>query len=224
MLMKILIIEDDISIRNVLRVGLESKSHSIDTAENGEEGSYLARTNEYDVILLDNVLPKKQGAQVCKEIRTAGIYTPILMLSVKSEIMEKVDLLNTGVDDYMTKPFSFEELVARINTLSRRGGKIEEKILTIGKIEIDRTRQIVKRNGREIYLTRKEYSILEYLSKNKNSIISRTQISEHVWNMDLDPFSNTLETHILNLRKKLKDTSKSIIQSIPGRGYRLKTG
>lgn len=219
--MRILIIEDDISTRNVLRLGLEGKSFTVDLAEDGEQGSYLARTNSYNLIILDNVLPKKQGSQVCKEIRDSGIHVPILMLSVKSEILEKVDLLETGVDDYMTKPFSFEELLARIKTLLRRPQKIEESIIRLNGLELNKDTQILTKNGIEIYLTRKEYSLLEHLMSHRGSLITRGQILENVWNMDSNPFSNTIETHILNLRKKIGDKSKKMIQSVPGRGYKF---
>jgi DNA-binding response OmpR family regulator len=219
--MKILIIEDDIATRNILQMGLENNSYIVDVAEDGTEGSYLARTNNYDLIILDNVLPKKQGSKVCKDIRGHGSHVPILMLSVKSEVMEKVTLLDGGVDDYMTKPFSFEELLARVKTLLRRPRKIEEKIIKIGKLELNRDTQILKNNGENIYLTRKEYILFEHLLAHRGSVVTRGQILEYVWNMEGDPFSNTIETHILNLRRKIGDKSRKIIQSVPGRGYRV---
>ncbi len=219
--MKILIIEDDSSIRNVLRMGFESKSFAVDVAEDGELGSFMARTNEYDVIILDNVLPKKMGGHVCKEIRENNKNTPIIMLSAKSEVLTKIQILNDGADDYMTKPFSFEELGARINALLRRPAQIERRIIKIKNLVLDRDRQEIQKNGKDIYLTRKEYGILEYLMVNKELIISRGQLLEHVWDSSGDPFSNTIETHILNVRKKIGDKSKKIIESIPSRGYRF---
>lgn len=219
--MKILIIEDDISIRNVLRLSLESKGFTVDEAEDGDIGSYLARTNSYDVILLDNVLPKKMGGHVCKEIRSSHKNTPILMLSAKTEVLTKIQLLNIGVDDYVTKPFSFEELLARIYALSRRPQVIQEDIFKIKDIEINFKAQTIKKNKKDIYLTRKEFSLLEFLVRNKNTVVSRGQILENVWDMSIDPFSNTIETHIMNLRRKLSDTRRIIISSIPGRGYKL---
>jgi len=219
--MKILIIEDDISIRNVLKMALESKSFVVDLAEDGDQGSFMARSNDYDLIILDNVLPIKLGGRVCKEIRESGKHTPIIMLSAKSEVLTKVELLNLGADDYMTKPFSFEELLARINTLLRRPKQIESRILKIKNVELDRDKQIVLFNDNELYLTKKEYGLLEFLMVNKDTTLSRGQILEHVWDKQSDPFSNTIETHILNLRKKLKDKSKNLIESVPGRGYRI---
>lgn len=219
--MKILIIEDDISIRNVLRLSLESKGFAIDEANDGQIGSYLARTNSYDVILLDNVLPKKMGGHVCKEIRDAGKMTPIIVLSSKQEVLTKVQLLTHGADDYMTKPFSFEELLARIQTVSRRPPQIQQNIFKIKDIEINFSAQTIYDKKKTIYLTRKEFALLEYFIKNKNIVLSRGQILEHVWDMSIDPFSNTVDTHIMNLRKKIKDTRRTLIESVPGRGYKF---
>jgi DNA-binding response OmpR family regulator len=219
--MKILIIEDDISIRNVLRLSLQAKGFAIDEAGDGDVGSYLARTNTYDVILLDNVLPKKLGGHVCKEIRDAGVTTPIIALSGKQEILSKVQMLNSGADDYVTKPFSFDELTARISSMLRRPHTFRQNTLRIKDMDINFSAQTIKRNKKEIYLTRKEFSLLEFLANNKNVVVSRGQILESVWDMSVDPFSNTIETHIMNLRKKLKDTKRTLIASIPGRGYKL---
>lgn len=221
--MKLLIVEDDSSIRNVLRMSLEAENFVVDEAEDGEIGSFLARTNKYDIVILDNVLPKKQGKQVCREIREAGKHLPVLMLSVKSEVLEKVDLLNSGVDDYMTKPFSFEELLARIKTLTRRPPKLIEKIIKIKNVEINCDKQSVTKNDKTLYLTRKEYLLLELLMKNRDMIVSRGHIMEYVWDINADPFSNTIEAHILNLRRKLGDKAKNFIKSVPGRGYKIET-
>jgi len=219
--MKILIIEDDISIRNVLRLGLEELSYAVDEAEDGERGSYFARVNQYDLIILDNVLPKKMGKQVCKEIRESGVHSPILLLSAKSDVNTKIELLNVGADDYLTKPFSFAELTARIRTLLRRPQKIEDVILKGSGIQLNSDTHEVNRSNKKIYLTRKEFSLLELLMKNSGRVVSRTIIMEKVWDINADPFSNTIETHIRNLRQKLKDTKKRIISNIPGRGYKF---
>jgi len=219
--MKILIIEDDSSIRNVLRLSLETKGFVVDVAEDGEIGSYLGRTNFYDVILLDNVLPKKMGGHVCKEIRDSGKITPIIILSGKQEVLSKIQLLNVGADDYMTKPFSFDELLARINAVLRRPSHIKNNILKIKDFEVNFSAQTIKNKKKDVYLTRKEFSLLEFLTNNRNVVVSRGQILEHVWDMSIDPFSNTIETHIMNLRRKLKDTRRTIISSIPGRGYKF---
>lgn len=219
--MKILIIEDDISIRNVLRLSFESKGFIVDEAPDGEIGSYLARTNSYDIILLDNVLPKKLGGHVCKEIRQSGKTTPILILSNKQDVIQKIQSLDFGADDYVSKPFSFEELLARIRAITRRPKYIQENVISFRGFEINLSAQTVIKNKKNIYLTRKEFALLDFLIRNKNIVVSRGQILEHVWDMSVDPFSNTIETHIMNLRKKLQDTKRKFIISMPGRGYKL---
>ncbi len=219
--MKILIIEDDSSIRNVLRMSLTAACFTVDVAEDGDQGSYLARTNEYDLVILDNVMPKKMGKQVCREIREAGKTMPVLLLSMKSDVLEKISVLDSGADDYMTKPFSFEELLARIRALTRRPKNLADKKLQIKDLEINMDRNIVTKSGSEIELTRKEFSLLSYLMQNKEKVVTRGQILEHVWDINADPFSNTVEAHILSLRKKIGDTKKRIIRNIPGRGYKI---
>lgn len=219
--MKLLIIEDDSSIRNVLRMSFEASCFAVDTAEDGEQGSYMARTNYYDLIILDNVLPKKLGKKVCQEIREAGKTTPIILLSMKSDVLEKVAVLDAGADDYITKPFSFEELLARIRALTRRPQKISENVFRIKDIELNADRHTVSKSGSEVELTKKEFALLEYLLKNKEKVLTRGQILEHVWDINADPFSNTIESHIVNLRKKIGDTRKNIIKNLPGRGYKI---
>jgi len=219
--MKILLIEDNMSIRNVLRLGLEGEAFAVDEAEDGEKGSYLARTNKYDLIILDNVLPKKMAKQVCQEIRNQNIYTPILLLSAKADTLSKVELLKAGADDYVTKPFSFEELKARINTLLRRPHKIEGVIMKVDNIILDKDTHEVTKSNKHLNLTRKEFSLLELLMSNLGKVVTRTDMIEHVWDINADPFSNTLEAHILNLRKKVGDTKKRLIRNIPGRGYKM---
>jgi DNA-binding response OmpR family regulator len=220
--MKLLIIEDNISIRNILRMSLENLSYAVDEAEDGEKGSYFARINKYDLIILDNVLPKKMGREVCEEIRDAGVTTPVLLLSAKNDVNSKVDLLNAGADDYITKPFSFNELEARIKSLLRRPHKIEDVVLKGANINLNSDTHEVTRHKKKIYLTRKEFMLLELLMKNIGKVISRGAIMEHVWDMNADPFSNTIESHIRNLRKKIGDNNKQIIVNIPGRGYGFK--
>jgi len=219
--MKILLVEDNVSIRNVLRLGLEGEGFAVDEAEDGEQGSYLARTNQYDLILLDNVLPKKMAKQVCQEIREQNICTPILLLSAKSDTVSKVELLKAGADDYVTKPFSFEELKARISTLLRRPHKIESQILKVDNLVLNKDTQEVTRGGKRLNLTRKEFSLLELLMSNLGNVVTRTDMIEHVWDINADPFSNTVEAHILNLRKKIGDTKKHLIRNVPGRGYKI---
>jgi DNA-binding response OmpR family regulator len=219
--MKILLTEDNSAIRNVLRMSLEAASFIVDEAENGEDGSFLARTNEYDLVILDNMLPKKMGKQVCKEIREAGKTMPVLLLSMKSDVNEKIELLDCGADDYMTKPFSFEELLARMRALMRRPTPLKETVLTIGDLTVHLEKQQVFRGKKELYLTRKEFTLLAFLAMRRNRVVTRGQLLEHVWDMNANPFSNTIEAHVLTLRKKIGDTKKRLIRSIPGRGYKL---
>ncbi len=220
--MRILVVEDEKEIREFLKPSLEEEGFSVDTAEDGEKGLFLALTNDYDLLILDNMLPKKEGREVCKEIRKEGKKVPIIMLSVQSEVVTKVDLLNSGADDYLTKPFSFEELLARVKAILRRPNKIEEEVLKVDDLVLDTSTQIVKRGKRSIYLTRKEFALLEHLMKNISKVLSRGIIMEHVWDMNADPFSNTIESHILNIRKKIREKGKSnLIFTIPGRGYKI---
>lgn len=220
--MRALVIDDERGVRETLAENLRTRCFAVDTAEDGTEGSYLARTNVYDIIILDNMLPEKNGLTVCEEIRSIGRTTPILVLSVLSDAWRKVDLLNAGADDYMIKPFSFEELMARIRALLRRPTVMEGDIITVDTLTIDTKQQTVKREETGIYLTRKEYMLLEYLMRNRGSVLSRAMIMEHVWDMTSDPFSNTIESHILSLRRKVdKPHQRKLIHTVPGRGYRI---
>lgn len=220
--MKILIVEDDPEILEFLRDGFEAESSTVESADNGADGSYMARVNEYDVIILDYSLPKKNGGIVCDEIRAAGKMTPIIFLSVMGEVHQKIDSLEKGADDYVTKPFSFEELRARVRALARRPRKIESSTLSVGDLVLDGEKQTVLRGQTGIYLTRKEFSLLHFLMKNPGMVLSRSLIMEHVWSTESDPFSNTIESHILNLRKKINvGRKKDLIRNVPGRGYTI---
>lgn len=220
--MKILVVEDEKEIRELLKKTLEAECFAVDEAEDGELGLKMAQVNYYDLIILDNMMPKKDGLEVCRELRLDGKAVPILMLSVKSEAITKSILLNTGADDYMTKPYSVDELIARIRALLRRPKVINSEILKISDLEIDVKRQVVKRAGQEIYLTRKEFMLLEFLLRNRGEVQSRGVIMEHVWDMNADPFSNTIESHVLSLRKKIDtDKKNKIISTVPGRGYKI---
>ena len=220
--MKALVVEDEKSIRDLICQHLRSECFAVDSAETGTEGSYLARTNDYDIMILDNILPGKHAMQICEEIRRTGRSVPILVLSVLGDTRQKVELINAGADDYMIKPFSFEELTARIRALMRRPTKVEGDVLSIDDLTVDIKQQKVRRDGKSIYLTRKEFMLLEYFMRNLGNVLSRGMIMEHVWDMSSDPFSNTIESHILSLRKKIGDTSTNrLIQTVPGRGYKI---
>jgi len=220
--MRILIVEDRREISAFLLKALTQNSFSVDLAEDGERGSYLARTNEYDLVILDNILSKKTGLQVCQEIRASGKTVPILVMSVKPEPSTKVELLDAGADDYISKPFSLDELLAMIRALLRRPRQLSGEILIFNDLTLDTKAHIVRRANKEIHLTPKEFMLLEYLLRNKGAVLSRSMILEHVWNRDTDPFSNTIESHILSLRNKLDDhRKKKLIQTVPGVGYKI---
>lgn len=221
--MKILVVEDEKKIREFLKESLEAECFAVDISADGEQGSYLARINEYDIIILDNILPKKTGLEVCTEIRSAGKHTPILVVSVKADPEEKTQFLDAGADDYMSKPFVLAELVARVRALLRRPASIAADTLTVGDLSICSKSFSVMRGKRKIYLTRKEFMLLNYLMRNAGNVLSRGMILEHVWDMSIDIFSNTIESHILSLRKKIGDRSKNnkLIHTVPGRGYKI---
>lgn len=220
--MRVLLIEDEKEIVNFLKPSLEAECFTVDVSFDGAKGSYLARTNDYDLIILDYILPKMDGKTVCEKIREDNKSVPIIMLTVKSEVEDKVALFNAGVDDYISKPFSFVELLARIRAILRRPQKIEEEILKIDDLILDIKGHTVKLGENEVYLTRKEFSLLAYLMKNKGNVVSRGMIMEHVWDMNADPFSNTIEAHILNLRRKIDiSDDRKFIHTIPGRGYKF---
>jgi DNA-binding response OmpR family regulator len=220
--MRVLVVEDEEGIAKFLKAGIESEYFAVDVAEDGERGVYLAKTNDYDIIILDYMLPKKDGAVVCEEIRREGKTTPIIMLSARGEMTTKVDLLNKGADDYITKPFSLEELLARMRALLRRPSQVASDILSIDDLVLDTKRHIVTRKDKEIYLTRKEFMLLEFLLRNQGIPVSRGKIIDHVWDINVDPFSNTIESHILNLRKKINLRGcKNLIHTLPGVGYKI---
>jgi DNA-binding response OmpR family regulator len=222
--MRILIVEDEQDIASFLKNGLEAELFTVDLANEGERGSYLARTNSYDLIILDNILPGKTGTEICKDIRESGKTTPILMLSVQGEAPQKTDVLNSGADDYMTKPFFFGELLARIRAILRRPQQLEGEVIEMEDLKLDTSKHQAYRNGKEVYLTPKEFELLEFLMRHRGSVVSRGMLIEHIWDIHADPFSNTIETHILNLRRKIdRPPQRKLIQTVPGRGYKLDT-
>ena len=219
--MKILIIEDEVSIASFIKASLESQLYIVDVAYDGERGAFLGRTGSYDLIILDYLLPKKNGLDVTKEIRV-NKTTPIIMLTVCGEFICKEKAFTFGVDDFLTKPFLLEELFLRIKALLRRPRQITAETIRVESLAIDLNRQLVRRQGRIINLTKKEYAILEYLMRHRGEIKSRETIMEGVWDINFDPFSNTLDTHIANLRHKIKEAGeRELIHTFAGRGYKL---
>ena len=218
--MKILIVEDDRSIREALLNGLKSAGHNVEVASDGNEGSFMGRSFDYDAIIMDYSLPHKDGLAVLREIRSQGKTTPIIFLSVTDDPEVKVDAFDSGADDYMTKPFSLQELQARLKLLSRKPSKTKASILKIHDLVIDTDKNTVKRGDRRVKATRKEFCLLEYMMRNVGVVLSRALIMEHVWTSDSNPFSNTVEAHIRNLRKKINVGRKlNMIINVPGRGY-----
>ncbi|HEU0085359.1 MAG TPA: response regulator transcription factor [Candidatus Paceibacterota bacterium] len=220
--MNILIVEDDKNILSFLKESLRDEGFVLDTASDGSKGLEKALAHDYDLILLDNALPGMTGENVCKEIRKQGKNTRIMMLSIGSEAELKAKIINIGADDYLTKPFLFAELLARLKSLLRRPPQMKSNILCVKGLELDSSNHIVLRFGKEIHLTPKEFCLLEYLMRNEGKIISRMEILEHVWDMNADLFTNTVETHILNIRKKIGDRGKEcLIHTVTGAGYKL---
>ena len=220
--MRILIIEDDIDLSKALVEALEEHNIIADTCYDGESGSYTARTNRYDLILMDNILPKKLGVKICEELRNISNQTPILFMTVQSDVKDRISFLDAGADDCIIKPFSTSELVARIRAITRRSYEIKQTNITLDDVTIDRENFAVYKKGRPVYFTRKEFMILEQIAEKPGKIITRSEIMEHVWKKDFNPFSNTIETHIRNIRKKIETKTKRKIETIPGRGYRLR--
>ncbi len=218
--MRILIIDSDDAVSQLLKKNLEAHAFAVDISPDGEKGSYMARVNDYDIVIMDNFIKEKSSMEVCRDIRNANKLTPIIITSAKATIPEKVSILREGADDHLTKPFFFEELLARIEALLRRPPIKHDPVFSIEDVKMNCSEQLVTRGEKRIYLTRKEFALLEYLLRNKGAVVSRSMIMEHVWDNDTDPFSNTIESHILNLRKKI-DNKKKLIHNVPGRGYKI---
>lgn len=219
--MKILVIEDNKELLDFLNISLKKEGFTVEVAEDGQDGMALLLANRYDLVILDLNLPSKSGYDICQELRKKRDTVPILVLTVNNEVDMKVELLNLGADDYLIKPFSFKELVARINALLRWPRKKKEDVIKVGNLELDNNKKIITKAGEEIHLTRTEFSLLGYLMQRGGEIVSKVEILNNVWDSEADLFSKTLETHILNIRKKLDQDSKKYIKTVPGRGYRV---
>lgn len=221
--MRILLVEDDSRVASFIRRGLREENYAVDVAADGERALFLAQTEEYDVIILDLLIPKKSGLEVLTELRAAGQKTPVLILTAKDERQDKVTGLDKGADDYLTKPFAFEELLARVRALLRRRGDLVQTTLRVGDLELDALKRQVTRGGKEILLTNREFALLEYLMRNLNRVVTRTLLAEHVWEHDFDPLSNVIDVHVARLRQKIDGSSSAkLIETVRGRGYMLK--
>lgn len=221
--MRILVIEDEKRIAGFIQRGLKEEKFVVDVANTGEEGLFLAGINPYDLILLDIMLPDKDGILICKELRKNKINAPILMLTARNAVHDRISGLNSGADDYLSKPFAFAELVARIRALLRRQMPEKQSVLTIADLELNMLTQEVRRARKEIPLTHKEYTLLQYLMLHTNQVVSRTMISEHVWNETFNNFTNVIDVYIKYLRNKIdKGHEKKLLHTIRGSGYILK--
>jgi DNA-binding response OmpR family regulator len=221
--MRILIVEDEKRLAEFIKNGLEEQKYSVDVAHDGENAEFLAMSNDYDLIILDILLPKKNGWEVCETLRNLGMDTPIIMLSALSDVSDRIKGLDSGADDYITKPFVIAELVARVNAMMRRAHKVTQPVVNIRDIQLDISSRTVKRSGEKIPLTNKEFALLEYLLLNKNKVVTRTMISEHVWDIHFDAGSNVIDVIINFLRKKIeKEGEERLIHTIRGAGYMLK--
>ena len=223
--MRILLAEDDQRIANFVIKGLRENAYAVDAAADGEDALYQAAINTYDLIILDVMMPLKNGFEVCRELRKEGVKTPVLMLTARDAVEDRISGLDYGADDYLTKPFEFGELLARLRALLRRSGEIRPPKIVVEDLEIDTTAQTVRRGGREISLTTKEYTLLEFLAREKGKVVGREEIAEHVWDENFDVFSNLIEVYMNRLRSKIDEGFPvQLIHTKRGAGYVLKDG
>jgi DNA-binding response OmpR family regulator len=219
---KILVVEDEKRLAAALKGGLEEEGFAVDIALDGEQGLWLAGEQVYDVIMLDIMLPKVNGYQVCARLREAGNWTPILMLTAKGGEFDEAEALDTGADDYVAKPFSYVVLLAHVRALLRRGGRERPSTLAVGDLELDPAAHVVRRGGRAVDVTSKEFSLLEYLARRQGDVVSKTELIEHVWDFAYEGDLNVVEVHISHLRAKVdKPFHRRSIQTVRGVGYRL---
>ena len=220
--MRILVVEDEPSAARMLAKGLREQTYAVDVAGDGEAALYQASLNDYDLIVLDVMLPIKDGFEVCRELRAAGSTIPILMLTARESVQDCIEGLDTGADDYLKKPFDFHELIARVRALLRRGPALYPQLIEIGDLKIDTGAHRVSRAGRHIDLTAKEYALLDYMARRCGEVVTRAEISEHVWDETFDAFSNLIEVYIQRLRKKIDEGHKPrLIRTLRGEGYML---
>lgn len=220
--MRILVAEDDTALSSFVKKGLEAEHYAVDVAREGDEAQYMAEQFEYDLLLLDLTLPGMDGLKVLERVRTAKPSLPVLVLTGRTKVEDRVKGLDLGADDYLTKPFSFTELSARVRALLRRGVRPAAALLRVADLEIDRVERRVQRAGRRIELTTKEFGLLEYLMRNSGHTVSRAMIVEHVWNLSFDSMTNVVDVYINYLRKKVDEGfAQRLIHTVRGVGYRL---
>ena len=221
--MRILVVEDDKKVAGFIKKGLEEETYAADVAYDGEDGLHLGSEGQYDLIILDIMLPKIDGLEILSQLRDQGRDTPILLLTAKDAVDDRVTGLNKGADDYLTKPFAFSELLARVRVLLRRGKAEVKTTLQISDLTLDLVSHNVNRGGDEIELTGKEYSLLEYFMRNQEKVLTRTMIAEHVWDYNFDTFTNVIDVYINHLRKKIdKGRESKLLHTLRGVGYIMK--
>jgi DNA-binding response OmpR family regulator len=219
--MRVLLVEDEARIAGFIRRGLTENGYSVDVAADGEEALQWAKVASFDVIVLDVMLPLIDGLEVCRRLRAAGDTTPVLMLTARDSVEDRVKGLDSGADDYLVKPFAFAELLARLRALTRRQPRLLDNRLRAGGLVLDSAARSVLRDGCPVDLTVKEFALLEYLMRNPNRVITRTMIAEHIWNYDFDNATNVIDVHVKNLRRKIDGDAPSLIQTVRGAGYKL---
>jgi two-component system copper resistance phosphate regulon response regulator CusR len=220
--MRILLVEDDVDVARFIRRGLVEQAYAVDVADEGEQALYLASLSAYDAVVLDVLIPAPDGMEVCRSLRASGSTVPILMLTARGSVDDRITGLDAGADDYLAKPFEFGELLARLRALLRRGGATTSALLQVGALEIDTRSHRVAVGDKPLTLTTKEYAVLEFLARNSGRIVTREEISEHVWNQDFDPFSNLIEVYMNRLRRHLaRVTTGRFIHTVRGAGYML---
>ncbi len=221
--MRILLVEDDARVAGFIRRGLREEQYTVDVAGDGEQALFLAQTGAYDLVILDWLLPKRNGLEVLRTLRAERIAVPVLILTAKDELQDKVTGLDAGADDYLTKPFKFDELLARVRALLRRRGGVVPTVLRVADLELDVLRHRVTRGDRALELTSREYAILEFLLRHQGQVVSRTMLAEHVWQHDFDTLSNVIDVHVARLRRKIDGGSSSkLLQTVRGSGYCLR--
>ena len=220
--MRILLVEDDPSVVSFVRRGLREEHYTVEVATDGEQALFLAQTRDYDVMILDLILPKRSGLDVLRALRKDKVTVPIIILTAKDQLNDKVEGLNAGADDYLTKPFGFNELLARIQSLIRRRGNMVPTVLRAGDLEVDVLRRRVTRRGKELSLTSREYALLEFFLRYSNRVVTRTMLAEQVWDHDFDPLTNVIDVHVARLRRKIDDPfTPKLLQTVRGSGYIL---
>jgi DNA-binding response OmpR family regulator len=222
--MRILVVEDDKKVASFLGMGLREEGYSVDVAHNGDDGLSKALIYDYDLLLLDIMLPGRTGLEIVRELRGRENTVPVLLLTARDAEQDVVLGLDTGADDYLTKPFGFDELLARVRALLRRGGSARPDRLIHGDLELDRVKHVALRAGEPLDLTPKEYQLLEYMMLNSGRVVRRTELLEKVWDLHFDPMSNVVDVHVANLRKKLRGLGAPLIQTVRGVGYRFREG